>query len=649
MRFPGRHAARWLGALLVASTAMASAPLRVEETGSIESWIRRCGQSQDLELGVVHVLFGAVVLNAAIKNGTAVRVEISREPERAFKRVGAFGISAVGEYPNWFTTPPDVQEAFSRLVACVQNDPSLVIPEGEVVTTVGQGSGPAQPRPPWRLLAGASLGLVVLVIRLRGRPTARILPSALALVALAGGTLLLRPWIVEPAFLHQNGQGPLWVSYALGRASAYGPGYQEVFGWFLRLIGGDPNHVVFVLQSLLGAAGPGLVWVLARASGAGQFLAWVLALLVAVDPSFARLSQSESYFAACAHLFLVAGVVLAVGTNQRGVRDRMLPLAVVSAGLLMSQAARIHPVSWAAAALVPLVVVTGRGALGGRIVAFMAAAVGVGLVVAATAGSTMFQIMGAEVGRQWTPALSFGDMFDRVTGTLSWAGPVAVVLALLSREWLRGAVYASALLTALAVLRGAFIMGQEEPIVVDGYIRLFSAPLVAAVAACAGGMVRRRWHEIGLAIVALGAGLAGAYARAPEVTTLPTDAMELALVMEWSEPLSEASVVEYVGEADKRTLFLPLYGDFGIKSPTARRLKRQEPVADLYESGGATFYYRSSLCSSADGRGFCDRVESGLVLTPQATATLPARPSRHYFPYDRDEVDVGLYRVEGRR
>ena len=44
---------------------------------------------------------------------------------------------------------------------------------------------------------------------------------------------------------------------------------------------------------------------------------------------------------------------------------------------------------------------------------------------------------------------------------------------------------------------------------------------------------------------------------------------------------------------------------------------------------------------------FCDALEGQYVLDPVATAVLPAEPSILDLTYDRDEIEVALYRIVG--
>ena len=67
-------------------------------------------------------------------------------------------------------------------------------------------------------------------------------------------------------------------------------------------------------------------------------------------------------------------------------------------------------------------------------------------------------------------------------------------------------------------------------------------------------------------------------------------------------------------------------------------------VADVRLAPGS-FYYRSSLCSTDEGRPVCDAIERAHALELVVRHELPARPSMIGMRYDRDVVTVALYRV----
>lgn len=102
---------------------------------------------------------------------------------------------------------------------------------------------------------------------------------------------------------------------------------------------------------------------LARLAGGGARVGLLAGALATLDPAAMRLAGSESYYAVIATLLTLA--VLAVVLGARGGRGRLV-LGALVAGFLCAQAARIHPVAWVPAALVPLAIAVLPGARLGR-------------------------------------------------------------------------------------------------------------------------------------------------------------------------------------------------------------------------------------------------------------------------------------------
>jgi hypothetical protein len=84
---------------------------------------------------------------------------------------------------------------------------------------------------------------------------------------------------------------------------------------------------------------------------------------------------------------------------------------------------------------------------------------------------------------------------------------------------------------------------------------------------------------------------------------------------------------------------------------TARTLDLSDdaPLPTAPTAPPEAYYYRSSLCSTPEGRGPCERLEARYVLRPVDTASFPAIPSMNDLLYDASVVHVGLYRIEGRK
>ena len=62
-------------------------------------------------------------------------------------------------------------------------------------------------------------------------------------------------------------------------------------------------------------------------------------------------------------------------------------------------------------------------------------------------------------------------------------------------------------------------------------------------------------------------------------------------------------------------------------------------------SAGSVYYFRSSLCSTTDGRPACTRFEAHYNLEAIAEARLAAVPSLTHLNYDSASIPVGLYRL----
>jgi hypothetical protein len=108
--------------------------------------------------------------------------------------------------------------------------------------------------------------------------------------------------------------------------------------------------------------------------------------------------------------------------------------------------------------------------------------------------------------------------------------------------------------------------------------------------------------------------------------------------------------ITYVGFAGRRNLFLPTYMVLPMLAvDQIARLDGREPIDARVILGpvGCTFYARTSLCSSAEGRPVCADFERQLALEPVERASFPAAPSNRDLPYDRDVVESVISRVVG--
>jgi hypothetical protein len=578
-----------------------------------------------------------------------LRVELVRDPRRGFRRAGAWGVSPVGEFSDWNAVPARLRNAFEQVVACATENP---LPEGSCAVPVVRRAAPRTPPPPridaprawqcvpWLLLAALACGLAA-----RGRRLSRLSPRPLV-ASLAGlaAVVGLRALVAPSAFFHQNGHGPSWIAHTVtAQRHLYGPGFREVFGWIIRLAPAHPEAAVFALQSLLGAAGVAAVYATARAVGAGRLIALSACLAVTLDPVFARASRSESHYAAQASLYLLAAAILARAVGP--LRSKRFALACVSAGLVVAQAMRMHPVGWVAGAVVPAVMLLGPGALSRRAKRTAAGFAIVGLVCALAVLPTMRAVMGGALGAQWAPRHLSSVLTAALRGALpALVGAVAAVMALrdvkrvLPRALVGVAVFAA---TAMA---NVLPPGGVPPWVSGAYVRLYAPVAVAAlVAVMVRALTTRTRERVAAAVVAAVTVMLVAQ-RAPALTRLPTDARELQYALGWREGLPEGARVVYLERAAEHILVLPIYSGFTPRGVRSIPLRDTEPPASLAAFGEA-WWYHSSACETAEGRAFCEAVERANALTPVWLMTLPAAPSVPYLPYAESSVRIGLYRA----
>jgi hypothetical protein len=636
-------------AVLAGATATTT-PAAAQSCDALARWSEDC---RGVDLTIVHCVEGGVVLDAVAAGGDPLRIEIARGRVDAFVRVGDVGLSPVGEFADWSEAPASFREAFAAVRQCVEANPTLSLPEGEFEVGQSPRSTPATTPPiPWFLLlglAGAAGAAYAARRQARSPPSARRTSGrALVAVALTVGTFALRRVLVEPGFAHQNGQGPLWVSHALCVPTVYGPGYREVFGWIASL--GEPSVAVFTAQAILAAFGPVLAWVIVRGTGARRELAWAAAVVVAADPTLARLAQSESYFATESTLLLAAAAVTSAGSCRRRIRDPVFLIAVASAGCFVAQAARIHPTAWVAAAVIPLVVAAGRGRLRGRLVAAAAATAGVGAVAAIGALPVMTAVVGGGVGDDWLPGFFSRIPQTRIDIAIFTAAIAAAAIIGVSPDRGRGAVRAGA--TATVILAVGFthvIGGVAADVVLAGYVVLFAGPLlgcagVAVSASALGGRPRRaRLAAAAVIAAALGAGAV----RAPALWERPTDEREQDRLLAWRDALPADATVVHLGAAGRRRFHLPYYGHCVPGSARAVQLSSEEPIRDLSKMPSPVLWYRSAICSTEEGRRGCEAVETTATLVVLRTAEIEARASMEDLEYDTDPVGVSLFAVEG--
>jgi hypothetical protein len=284
----------------------------------------------------------------------------------------------------------------------------------------------------------------------------------------------------------------------------------------------------------------------------------------------------------------------------------------------------------------------GAGRLRTRLRAFATATAAIFVIGVVVAGGAIADVALGGVGGQWLPAV--GTTLDRPLAPVVIPGAALATLCVFRR----GSIGRRAVVGAAGFVAGALPFFElvplvGAPIIGAGYSLLFLAPFAAALVAGLSGLRPGRRANVGLVAVVTCAAVAISYGRADAMLTLPTDALEQRWLLAHRELVADDDVL-YVGTVgERRRLFVPFYGECGLGGPRAIQLGTTHPTRDLASFSGA-IYYRSSLCSTAEGRPYCAGLEEGVPLVPVAEAELPARPSIEDLGYDRETIRVGLFR-----
>lgn len=622
------------------------------------AWITRADAAIDVSIESAACPTARALLTLRPTSGAAMQVEIAEPPGPAFRHAGRLRVSPILEVSDFKLVPAPEREAFEALYAW------LVAHEREVVIA------PAPPKETSRVLRrlaeapadpGFPAGLLVVVgllfAAIGGRFHAGFSkdePSPKLGLGLFFGALALRIVLGPFAPHHVNGQGPLWILAALedpSRLASYGPGYVEVFSIVTRLWP-RPDTALFLANAAISAAAAPLVLALALGVGLDRRRAIAAAAVVAVDPVSIRMGATEAYFPAIITLTLAAAVALVSASRHAIARrtGRALALAFAAA-LFAAQASRFHPVAWGPAMFGPLFVPAAVLASAGerRMLAKAGWAIGLtlaavlvlGLVVLATSASSIARVAG-NVGVFWDAreALTMLVAFVRANAPII-AAVGALALALVRPR----AVLLPALAAVVAIGMTARVYGQSE-LWRDSYVRLWVvAPLLALVSFVPEKLSRTRVAPFALGLVLvlrLGRGRATLQDRT-------TEQLEYRFFREAFTSLPSGCRVAYVMREANRVVFLPeqALGARGEGPRAAVNVRGPEDVLALQPTSPCLRYAHTSICTSADGRPSCERVERGLDLVPRERATFHARPSHEQLPYDRDSIDVVLYEVRG--
>lgn len=647
-----------------------------------KAWAASCASSQGIDVSPIHCSSQLASFRLG-HEGAALDVEIRSDGANAFRQVGSYGLSPIGEFPDWSSAPLPIREAFDKLTTCVEagmgGEGLLHVLPGRARNDAGsRGLGAASsplPEPGDRGLVAnrltknleavasflprhlfgalvATLFVAIALLR-RARPSRGIATSA-ALLALGIGTWTFRRFFIPSAFFHQNGHGSMWVDCALGGHCSYGPGFRDAFGFAARIHLPTAEQGIFLANSLLAATGPISAWLIARAAGAPRIVAWAIALVLAMDPGLGRLAGSESYYGTVTWLFLWASALLATGARLGGPRSASFLVAAGGAGFLIGQAVAIHPIAWIPSALVPLSVFVGPGALRRRMGFLLVGTFGSGLVAFASAGRLVIEVYRSN--QQWATSLG-GGFVERLlslnailVGIIALMGGGIALYRLRRRHRpigpaLRWGLRAAVLV--LVVMIGELLnpVHHLPPWIQHAWWGAYLPSIIAAVAALVA--IRRR-HPLSARLAGasiLAVGIVFSATRWDRLLALPTDALEARFAMTWRELLPQGARILHLQRVGDRITTLPIFStpmhDVRLVTFDAGSIDRAMSIATL----PGAYYHRSSLCSTDEGRALCETIERELKLEPVSVATLPALPSMPHMMYDADNVRVGLYRI----
>ncbi len=507
---------------------------------------------------------------------------------------------------------------------------------------------------PWRLLlAGALLGWLWWPRRNRLK-TRR---NALVALGFIAAVVALRWAVVGPAFFHQNGQGALWIDAVIMGDRLYGPGFSELFSALFGLAAAWPDRALFLAQSVLAGASIVAAFGLMRRSGVSTEgalpVAAALTAGVALHPTLARVAMSESYFASCLSLELIAAWSLTLAWWPRG--DRRAKLRALTptaaAGLLLSLAVAIHPVAWVPSAAVPLVLLVGPGSARRRLRRTALAYAVVGVVVAVTALPSVLSVLRGQLGQSWGGSAHGSHSYiypDRILHALTpWlAALVALLIAVRRPVRLVPRALACLAVVATASATDVITPSGARAVISWAFMALHLPVILAVAAAALSDLPRARWQATALGVALAVAGVVFAARCYRASVERPTDARELTALLSWRERLPAGARVGALTRAGRHVLALPLYPSIDPKKRDVVEFHEPERSPPTL-AGARTYWYRSSLCSTREGRARCDAIERGLSLEPVATAVLPAIWSLNHLPYDAARIPVGLYRVRG--
>jgi hypothetical protein len=360
--------------------------------------------------------------------------------------------------------------------------------------------------------------------------------------------------------------------------------------------------------------------------------------VVGFDPVLARLSQSESYYGTTTSLLFFAAALLSLGAAPRAPPLRLRVPLFVAAGLLVSAAARIHPACWPAAAVVPLGLACQRGSRRRSLVLVLVSAAIVFAVVLVTSAASLHAVINGSLGERWHGAAA-GSFTRRALGV----APVALLGGILVTRPPRLARALGVIVLGVLVARATNLVDRQTPWIDAAALWLFAPVLVPAAASALSATegLRQRVRPAVAAVLAAFA-IAAAY-EFPRVSRLPTDVLEAEWVRTLRRDVPEGASFLYLERVAQRVDHLPLY-TLGAAERRVLGISASD-VALAARMRGEDVYYRSSLCSTTEGRDVCARIESMFDLHEMASKELPALGSMQHLDYDVPSVRVALFRA----
>jgi hypothetical protein len=256
--------------------------------------------------------------------------------------------------------------------------------------------------------------------------------------------------------------------------------------------------------------------------------------------------------------------------------------------------------------------------------------------VGLTTGGAMIAVLRGSLGQQWLPRA-----VPRVGQLLPWLLGMIVLGGVALRSW-RTRLLAAAAAIVPGVMWATNLLGEPNPAVDRAYDRLFWPVLIALAAAGLARIARARRRQLAFAAALAAAAVLAAVLQWRQLTSLPTDAEEATLALEWRQQLPDDAVVAYVERSGNYILTLPLY-DRATKARAFPMTLDDGPLPNLARVAGPLFYYRSSVCSSPQAVARCAELERALELEPILERELGARPSMRH-PYATPTVRVKLAR-----